>query len=576
MKRFVLSMCALWLLTHSSELLAQPKFSISFSKSVSEAPLDGRVLLFIADNNKTEPRNQLSDDAPSQLVYGLNVDALKPGQSATIDASVFGYPVKSIAQLPAGEYWVQAMLHRYETFKRADGHTVKLPMDRGEGQQWRSAPGNLFSKPFKIKYNPKSTQTFQVVMDQQNPPLPDPKTKETKYIKYFKMRSEMLSKFWGRDMYLAAWVLLPHGFDEHPEARYPLCVYHGHFPSEMGDFSETPPPANMDTTDYSERFKIYGYNKLAAQEAHNNYKQWVAPNFPRYLVIEIQHANQYYDDSYAVNSENLGPYGDAITYELIPAIEKQYRGIGQGWARFLYGGSTGGWEALAVQVKYPDQYGGCFAACPDPISFSAYTSFDLYKEKNAYFIESPWKRTPRPGKRNYLGQVSCTVQDMNYHELALGDKSRSGGQWDIWEAVYSPVGPDGYPKRIFNKLTGEIDHQVAEYWRENYDLLHILKRDWKTLGPKLRGKIHIYCGDMDNFYLNNAVYLMEDFLKSTQNPPYEGEVAYGDRFEHCWNGDPNLPNYITRLRYNTMYLTKILKLIERNAPKGADLSSWRY
>lgn len=565
----------LWFISISL-LSAQPKFSVSFSKSVSETPLDGRVLLFIADNNKTEPRNQLSDDAPSQLVFGLNAEGLKPGQGAIIDASVFGYPLKSLSQLPAGEYWVQAMLHRYETFKRADGHTVKLPMDRGEGQQWRTAPGNLYSKPFKIKYNPKASQTYQVVMDQQNPPLPDPKTKETKYIKYVKIRSEKLSKFWGRDMHLAAWVLLPQGFDEHPEARYPLCVYHGHFPAEFGDFSETPPPANMDTTDYSERFKIYGYNKLAAQEAHNNYKRWISPNFPRYLVIEIQHPTPYYDDSYAVNSENMGPYGDAITYELIPAIEKQFRGIGQGWARFLYGGSTGGWEALAVQVKYPDEYGGCFAACPDPITFSAYTSFDLYKEKNAYFLESPWKRTLRPGKRNYLGQVSTTIQDMNYHELALGDKSRSGGQWDIWEAVYSPVGADGYPKPIFNKVTGEIDHQVAEYWRENYDLLHILKRDWKTLGPKLRSKINIYCGDMDNFYLNNAVYLMEDFLKTTQNPPYDGEVAYGDRFEHCWNGDPNVPNYISRLRYNTMYLSKIMKLIERNAPKGADLTSWRY
>lgn len=553
---------------------AQTRISVSFPKDISATSLDGRILLFVSNNNKTEPRNQVSDDDPTQLVFGLDANDWKPNQSVVIDGKAFGYPIRSIEQIPKGEYYVQAMLHKYETFHRADGHTVKLPMDRGEGQQWRTTPGNLYSQPMKVMIDPKGATTIAISLNKVNPALPEPK--DTKYIKHIKIKSELLSKFWGRDMYLGAHVLLPYGFDEHPEAHYPLGVFHGHFPADFSGFSENPPPANMDTTDYIERFHLYGYKKIVAQEAFNFYKQWTNPNFPRYLVIEIQHANPFYDDSYAVNSENLGPYGDAITYELIPYIEKQFRGIGQGWARFLYGGSTGGWEALAAQVKYPDQYGGCFAACPDPISFSAFSSIDLYKFKNAYYYESPWKKTHIPGKRDYLGTVKCTVEDMNWHELALGDKSRSGGQWDIWEAVYSPCGADGYPKRIFNKLTGEIDHQVAEYWRENFDLLHILKRDWKTLGPKLQHKIHIYCGDMDNYYLNNAVYLMEDFLKTTQNPSYDGEVAYGDRFEHCWNGDPNVPNYISRLRYNTMYLQKILKIMEKTAPKGADLKSWRY
>lgn len=294
------------------------------------------------------------------------------------------------------------------------------------------------------------------------------------------------------------------------------------------------------------------------------------------LIVEIQHPTPYYDDSYAVNSASMGPWGDAIMYELIPEIERQFRGIGQGWARFTYGGSTGGWEALAVQVMYPDEFNGCFAACPDPITFQAYTVVDIYKDQNAYYLDSPHKRTPRPGKRDYLGHVKCTIEDMNHRELALGTNSRSGDQWDIWQAVFSPQGPDGYPKPIWDKRTGVIDRQVAAYWRENYDLLHILKRDWKTLGPKLAGKIRIYCGDMDNFYLNNAVYLMEDFLKQTRNPHYGGEVAYGDRAEHCWNGDPTQPNYISRLRYNSMYVPKILKRIEESAPKGADLTSWRY
>jgi hypothetical protein len=294
------------------------------------------------------------------------------------------------------------------------------------------------------------------------------------------------------------------------------------------------------------------------------------------LIIEIQHANPYYDDSYAVNSANIGPYGDAITYELIPYIEEKFRGIGEGWARFLYGGSTGGWEALAVQVFYPDDYNGCFAACPDPIDFRAYTLVNIYEDENAYFLKSPFKKTPRPGRRNYLGQVSCTLEETNLRELVLGTNSRSGDQWDIWQAVYSPMGEDGYPKPIWDKMTGEIDKEVAEYWRENYDLSYILQRDWKTLGPKLKGKIHIYCGDMDNYYLNNAVYLVEEFLESTTDPHYDGDVDYGDRAEHCWNGDQTRPNALSRLRYNQMYVPKILDRIKKAAPPGADLTSWRH
>jgi len=277
-----------------------------------------------------------------------------------------------------------------------------------------------------------------------------------------------------------------------------------------------------------------------------------------------------------VDSANLGPYGEAINRELIPQIEKQFRGIGQGWARFLYGGSTGGWESLATQIFYPDDYNGTFAACPDPIDFRAYTVNDIYKDKNAYYLEGAHKRVPRPGMRNYLGHTTILLEDINDLELALGSHGRSGEQFDIWQAVYGPVGEDGYPKPIWDKLTGVINPQVAAYWHDHYDLGYILRRDWSTLGPKLRGKIHIYCGSGDNYFLNDAVYLVEDFLKSTTDPPYEGEVAYGDRAEHCWNGDPTQPNHISRLRYNEMYLPKILEQIQKTAPAGADLTSWRY
>jgi hypothetical protein len=554
-------------------ILAQTRFAVSFPAERSTVPLDGRMLLLLSTNGDAEPRFQVSDGPATQLVFGADVDGLRPGQDAVIDASAFGYPVRSLADLPAGEYFVQALLHRYETFHRADGHTVKLPMDRGEGQRWNAAPGNLYSAPRKIRFDPRQAGVVRIVLDQAIPPIAPPK--DTKYVRHERILSERLTKFWGRPMYLGACLLLPEGFDEHPEARYPLVIFHGHFPSTVDGFRETPPDPNL-KPDYSERFRLAGYNRIQEEYAYAFYKEWTGPGFPRAIVMEIQHANPYYDDSYAVNSANLGPYGDAIVRELIPYIEKKYRGLGQGWARFLYGGSTGGWEALAAQVFYPDEFNGCYACCPDPIDFRAFTIVNIYEHRNAYYVDSPWKRTPRPGLRNYLGEVSATLEECNHRELALGTHGRSGDQWDVWQAVFGPAGDDGYPKPIWDKLTGEIDRAVASYWREHYDLVHIMERDWKTLGPKLRGKVHIYVGDMDNYYLNNAVYLAEAFLEGTKDPYYGGDIDYGDRAEHCWNGDHERPNAISRLRYHQMFLPRIVERILATAPKGADVRSWRY
>ena len=564
---------AIALLPALAALAASPRFSVVLPMEQSATPLDGRLLLVVSTDPSAEPRLQVDDSPNSQMVFGVDVDGLRPGQAATVDEHAFGYPVRSLADLKPGEYYVQAVLHRYETFHRADGHTVKLPMDRGEGQHWNLAPGNLYSTPQKIGLGGAAAAAVRIVLDRQIPPIPAPK--DTKYIRHVRIKSELLSAFWGRPMVLGANILVPEGFDEHPGARYPLAVFHGHFPDDFEGFRTEPPDPNL-KPDYSERFHLAGYNRIQQEEAYKFYQQWISPKFPRFLIVEIQHANPYYDDSYAVNSANLGPYGDAIESELIPAIEKQFRAIGQGWARFTYGGSTGGWEALAVQTFYPDHYNGAFAACPDPVDFRAYTVVDIYKDKNAYFLEGAHKRVAQPAMRDYLGHVTLTQQDANYYELALGSHGRSGEQWDIWQAVYSPVGSDGYPAQIFDKVTGDINPEVAAYWRDHYDLSHILQRDWATLGPKLRGKIHIYVGSADTYFLNDAVYYIEDFLKATANPPYEGEVKYGDRAEHCWNGDPTLPNALSRLHYNTMYLPQMIDRMEKTAPPGADLTSWRY
>ena len=549
-------------------------FSVSFPTKRSAKPLDGRVILLLSRDFTREPRSHVEPNEPlaSPYLFGLTVDGLAPGAKAVLDDSAFGWPATHLSAIPVGDYFVQAVLNRYEEFHLADGRTLKLPPDKGEGQQWSHKPGNLFSTPIRLHIDPAHPVRTALVLDQEMPTIAPPK--DTEFVRHIQIRSELLSKFWGRDVFLGAHVLVPKGFDAHPQAHFPLMVFHGHFPDDISEFRETPPDPNL-KPEYSNRFHLAGYNIIEQKEAYAFYQKWTSADFPRFLVVEIEHANPYYDDSYAVNSANLGPYGDAINNELIPEIERRFRGIGAGWARFTYGGSTGGWEALATQVFYPDMYNGAFAACPDPIDFRAYTVINLYDDKNAYTLKGEASNVERPAFRNYLGEVFATQRDENYMELTQGDRSRSGGQYDIWQAVFGPVGSDGYPKPIFDKVTGDIDPMVAAYWREHYDLSNIIARDWATLAPKLKGKIHLYVGSGDNYYLTDSVYFAQERLESLE-PKYEGTVAYGDRAEHCWNGDPKLPNAYSRLHYDYQYLPLILQRINATAPKGADLKSWHY
>ncbi len=425
----------------------------------------------------------------------------------------------------------------------------------------------------KVHIDPTHSQRVAIMLDQKIGPVSD--KKDTPFVKHIRIKSEMLSKFWGKtDVSRRA----------HPLA---LRLRHASGRPLSADGLSRPLPGRhlrisyhaarfQSQADYSDRFHLAGYNRIQQKENYELYQKWISPDFPRFLVIEIQHANPYYDDSYAVNSANLGPYGDAINKELIPTIEKKSAGSARAGRVSPMADRPAAGKALATQVFYPDMYNGTFAACPDPIDFHAYTVVNLYADKNAYVLGGSAVSVERPALRNYMGEVFATQRDSNHMELVAGDHGRSGGQYDIWQAVFSPVGADGYPKAIFNKDTGEIDHNVASYWRDHYDLTTIIQRDWTTLGPKLAGKIHIYVGSGDSFYLNNAVYYAQDVLEKLKNPAYGGEVKYGDRAEHCWNGDPTLPNAYSRLHYDFQYLPKILARIQATAPKGADLTSWRY
>ena len=543
------------------------RFAISFPAARSAQPLDGRVLLFISDDGKAEPRTQTDQYRANSTkpIFGVDVDGLKPGADVVIDDKVVGWPARSLKDIPPGDYYVQALLNRYETFHRADDHTIKMPMDQGEGQHWDQKPGNFYSKPVKMRVDAAAGGEIRISMDQEIPPIAPPK--DTAQVKYLRVENERLTKFWGRPMFLGAIVLLPNGWDTHPNARYPLLVHHGHFPKDASSdgWRETPPDASARGTARDNQFAAYQF-----------YKDWNGPKFPRMIHILVQHPTPYFDDSYAVNSANNGPYGDAITLDLIPMIEKQFRGIGAGWARVMTGGSTGGWEAFGVQVMYPDAYNGAWALCPDPIDFRSYRSVNIYDDHNAYYYEdNPFKRTPKPGYRDYRDHLFSTFEDRNLVELAIGTHGRSAGQHDAWASVFGPVGEDGYYKPLYDKATGAIDPEVATYWRDHYDLRYILQRDWKTLGPKLRGKIHITSGTMDNGYLNNAVYQMEEFLGHAVPSP-EFEITYGERREHCVTGDTENPNNVGSRTVHQRYMPAMAQWMMKTAPAGADTRSWVY
>ena len=438
------------------------RVTVTLPAAAGREALDGRLVLVVTPDTTGEPRLQVAPGPNAPQVFGLDVDGWRPGTARTLDArtftpaaartgAAFGYPLAALADVPAGTYTVQAVLNRYETFRLATGHTVKLPPDRGEGQQWNRKPGNLTSAPQRVRLGPGTSLTLR--LDRTIPALAPPV--DTEWIKHITVTSERLSRFYGRPMTLGAHVLLPKGWADHPAAHYPLVVNHGHFPDEFRRL-----PHHAARPDHAVRVeralrRAVLQPRPASRRRTTSTGRGAARTSPAMLIVEIQHANPYYDDSYAVNSANLGPYGDAIMYELIPEIEKKFRGLGQGWARFMYGGSTGGWEALAAQMFYPDAFNGAFAACPDPIDFRSYAiGRPLRRRERLLRWTARSAARARPATATRSGASPTPSRDENHLRTRARHRGRSGGQWDIWQAVYSPQGPDGYPLPIWDKRTG--------------------------------------------------------------------------------------------------------------------------
>jgi hypothetical protein len=503
-----------------------PRFEISFPASVHAGAITGRVYAMISNTDKEEPRLQIGRTGVP--FFGRDIEQLVPGQAAVIDSTDLGSPIESLSALPAGDYFVQGFISIYSEFKRADSHVVWMHDDQWEGQLWNISPGNLKSAVHRVHIDPKANpdQVIKLAASEVIPPVVVPP--DTEWVKRFKFQSPMLTKFWGRPVYIGATVLLPKDYARQT-LHYPVLYDQGHFDLNPPLEFRTEPPSE-------EELKDGGRRARSLRQGYQLYQSWISDRFPRMLVITFQHPNPYFDDSYAVNSPNVGPYGDAIMQELIPEVEKRFRTIEQPYARVLAGGSTGGWEALALQFFHPDFFGGTWAYCPDPVTFTNVEGINAYSDKNAYYKQYEWRREPTINSIETDGRVVLTSEQRNHRELVKGTLGRSGDQLDIWSAVFGPVGANGYFDPLFNKHTGEIKPAVAQYWKDNFDLLEYLKKNWPTLGPKLVDKLHIYTGTMDTYQLNYAVRQLEEWMKTTENPHYEGFFVYGVGEPHCWTG----------------------------------------
>jgi len=525
-----LSICAVGSANSTSDLRG---FEVYLPKSYKGA-VTGRILLMISRTNSPEVRFQVGW-YNSPPVFGVDVSELRAGEATVLSDEVHGYPVRSLRELPAGDYYVQALLNVYTKFHRADGRTVWAHMDQWEGQNFSTSPGNLYSVAKLVHLEPSQSFRIRLDLSETIPPVTVPP--DTEWVKRIKIQSRILSEFWGRPIFLGATVLLPRGYASHSEVRYPTIYLQGHFSlAAPFGFTTDAPSETAEQRELRERRNI--------ETGYQFYQTWSSEEFPRMIAVTFQHPTPYYDDSYAVNSANNGPYGDAIMNELIPYIEGYFRIIRRPYARVLAGGSTGGWISLALELYHPEFFGGAWAFCPDPVDFRRYMLVNIYEDENAFvsnlssapdWLRQDWGTIERLFERTDEGQSVVTVRQAGELEAVLASRGRSGGVLDNWEAVYGPVADDGYPADLWDAESGRVNRSVAEYMRDQgYDLRHYAEKNWSKIGPSLASKLHIYCGDMDNFFLNLSVYLLEEFFRS-KDPGYQNAFVYGRPLKgHGW------------------------------------------
>jgi len=536
-------------------------FRVSFSPAVRSAPADGRVYVIIDKKNATgEPRLGVKRIFGVPL-WGKDVAGMQPGQQVTLDSGpeVYGFPYESIGQLPEGDYTVQGFLNIYTTVHRSDGKVLQVQIPAGSGGKPFNSAGNLYSTPVQLHLSPDAGP-IDLVLDkvvQPADPVPPGGTPQqgnppkSEHVKHLKIRSNLVSTFWGTDMYMGATVLLPKGYDDpkNRDRKYPVVYAAGHY-SERPTFRFVEPGSGKPSNEFSD--------------------WWMSDKAPRFIICTWRSENPWYDDSYYVNTPNYGPYGDATVKELIPAIEKRFRIYAEPWARTIEGCSTGGGIAAYQVIFYPKFWCGAWPGAPDQMDFRAYQIVNIYSDPNAYFWDIgliPGSiKVPRLGKRTPQGDSGYTMEQENDWEHAIGTRGRGMWDWDMWQALYCPVGPDGYPATLWDKETGVIDHAVANACKP-MDMSIYVTEHWPTIGKDLSGKLHYWVGTNDDYFLNLGVQYFQQETDKLTNPKANFTFDYVQGAGHC--GGKLFP------RGGTIgLLTEMTRTMRNAAPKAEDKWWW--
>lgn len=447
------------------------KFVVTFPDSVRSEAVTGRVLLFFSQKLKGEPRKQLNFMKPDPL-FAIDVRDIKPGEPIEFHAGDFGAPdslafPKPMNRLNDGSYRVQALIDIDNTRR-----------------SFNDGPGNLYSETIEVEVKDGKFGSHNLVASKV---IKEKKREENEWVKLVKVRSQLLSDFHGRDVYLRAAVLLPFEYADQPDRSYPA-------------YYEVP------------GFGGRHYHLLREPENTDDFwTNWSTGKNPFLGFTIVLDPDMPLGHHVFANSANNGPVGDALVNELIPAIEERFRIIKEPQARFIGGHSSGGWSSLWLQITYPDYFGGCWSTAPDPVDFRAFQTVNIYKDSNGH-----WTPTglPRPVARSRHDALQSVVT-INHWEYVLG----YGEQLDSFDAVFSPRGKDGNPEQVMDKLTGFINPDIAEYWK-NYDIRLIMEETWPELGPKLQGKLHITGGAWDTFYLEPALVMLKQFLDGHDHGGY--------------------------------------------------------
>ncbi len=465
-------------------------FEVSASDAVRESfSTSGRLFVFVSSQEGVEPRLGTHwVEQKSEPFFAVDVTNWDGRRAALVDDRVLGFPLAHPSDLPPGTYWAQA-LYRVNTLSSE-----------------LNAPGNMYGPTVRFEVKEYRNNRVRLELDSVIPPETLPP--DTDLVKLVKIPSALLSEFWGAPMFLRAAVILPRGYAGAPDRRYPVRYHIGGFHARY----------------------THALEMMAAGAAFRT--QWLADDTPRMILVHLD-GEAPFGDPYQVDSANNGPYGQALTDELIPYIDEHFRTIAEPRARFVDGGSTGGWVSLALQILHPDLFNGAWSFCPDSVDFRYLQLINLYDDDNAFYNRYGYER---PSMRDPDGEPRFSIRAEVWMEQVLGRGdtfTTSGGQWGSWAAVYGPRGDDGLPAAPWDSATGEIDHEVGGQWLK-YDLRHQLQQHWSELGPELAGKLHIWVGDMDSFYLNDAVGLLAQFLAGTEDPASDAQITFGPGQPHCW------------------------------------------